>query len=102
MVVRFRWLVVAAWIAAIVLTSAAFPSLSSEINNDNSQFLPASTPSSRAATLAAPILGSINNNSRVTIVGALRTGDRIDAPDLAAVKRVLAAVRNVPRRRRPR
>ena len=41
-------------------------------------------------------------NSRVTIVGALRTGDRIDAPDLAAVKRVLAAVRNVPRRRRPR
>jgi len=55
--------VVAAWIAAIVLTSAAFPSLSSEINNDNSQFLPASTPSSRAATLAAPILGSINTTA---------------------------------------
>ena len=35
-VVRFRWLVVVTWIAAIVVTSAAFPSLSSEINNDNS------------------------------------------------------------------
>ena len=96
-VVRFRWLVVAAWIVAIVVTSSAFPSLSSEINNDNSQFLPASTPSSRAATLAAPILGSINNNSRVTIVGALSPGLKINAADLKAVTRVLTAARKVPR-----
>jgi len=67
-VVRFRWLVVALWIAVVVITSAAFPSLSSEINNDNSQFLPSSTPSSQAASLAAPILGSRNDNSTVTIV----------------------------------
>jgi RND superfamily putative drug exporter len=96
-VVRFRWLVVALWIAAVVITSAAFPSLSSEVNNDNSQFLPASTPSSRAASLASPILGSINNNSSVTIVGALRPGARLNAAELAAVTRVLDAARRVPR-----
>ena len=78
-VVRFRWLVVAVWIALIVVTSVAFPSLSSEVNNDNSQFLPASTPSSRAASLATPILGSVNDNSEITIVAA-----HVDAPISAA------------------
>lgn len=66
----------------MLLTSAAFPSLSSEVNNDNSQFLPATTPSSRAASLAAPILGSFNSNSEVTIV-AVRAGAAIDAADQA-------------------
>ncbi len=95
-VVRFRWLVVALWIALVVITSAAFPSLSSEINNDNSQFLPSSTPSSQAASLAAPILGSRNDNSTVTIVAA-RTGNLSGAAELQALARVVAAARAVPR-----
>jgi putative drug exporter of the RND superfamily len=95
-VVRFRWLVVAVWIVLIVLSTAAFPSLSSEINNDNSQFLPASTPSSRAASLAAPILGSTNDNSEVTIVAA-RSAGAIDAADQAALARVIAATRSLAR-----
>jgi RND superfamily putative drug exporter len=95
-VVRFRWVVVAAWIVIVVVTSSAFPSLSSEVNNNNSQFLPASTPSSRAASLASPILGSINNNSRVMIVAA-RTNGRIGGADLPSLVRVVAAVRKVPR-----
>jgi RND superfamily putative drug exporter len=95
-VVRFRWVVVAAWIVIVVVTSSAFPSLSSEVNNNNSQFLPASTPSSRAASLASPILGSINNNSRVMIVAA-RTNGRISGADLPSLVRVVAAVRKVPR-----
>jgi RND superfamily putative drug exporter len=96
MVVRFRWLVLALWIAAVVITSAAFPSLSSEINNDNSQFLPSSTPSSQAASLAAPILGSRTDNSSVTIV-AVRTGNLSGAAELEALARVTAAVRSVPK-----
>jgi RND superfamily putative drug exporter len=94
-VVRFRWLVVALWIAVVVITSAAFPSLSSEINNDNSQFLPSSTPSSQAASLAAPILGSRNDNSSVTIVAA-RTGNVSGAAALQTLGRVIAAARTVP------
>ena len=95
-VVRFRWLVVAGWIALIVLTSAALPSLGSEINNDNSQFLPSTTPSSRAASLATPILGSISDNSEVTIV-AQRASGPIGVTDQAALARVVAAARTVAR-----
>ena len=95
-VVRFRWLVVVTWIAAIVVTSAAFPSLSSEINNDNSQFLPASTPSSQAASLAAPILGSTNDNSEVTIV-AVSSHGAIEATDQAALTRIIAQTRSLAR-----
>jgi uncharacterized membrane protein YdfJ with MMPL/SSD domain len=81
-VVRFRWIVLAVWIVAVVGTTK-LPSLSSEINNDNSQFLPATTPSSRAANLATPILGSFNNSSNVTIAAASGSGP-LDAADIAA------------------
>ncbi len=92
---RFRYLVVAIWIAAVVLT-AGLPSLSSEINNNNSQFLSSSAPSQRAATLAAPVLGSIAKNSQVSIVAARGSGT-IDAADQAALARLAAAVRKVPK-----
>ncbi|MGA2471116.1 MAG: MMPL family transporter [Solirubrobacteraceae bacterium] len=95
-VVRFRWLVIAGWIAVIVLTSATLPSLSSEINNDNSQFLPASTPSSQAATLAAPIFGSYNNTTPITIVAARSKGS-LQPADEAALLGVAAKARSVPR-----
>ena len=93
LVVRFRYLVVAFWLVLVVIT-AGFPSLSSEVNNDNSQFLPASTPSSRAATLAAPILGSVSRNSEVAIVAAREDG-RLDSADQALLARVIADVRAV-------
>jgi len=89
-VVRFRWVVLALWIVAVVVT-AKLPSLSSEINNDNSQFLPASTPSSRAANLATPILGSFNKASNVTIVGASASGP-LDAPEIATLTRLARTV----------
>jgi RND superfamily putative drug exporter len=92
-VVRFRWLVVALWLIVVVVT-VKLPSLSSEINNDNSQFLPASTPSSRAANLATPVLGSFNNSSNVTIVAAGSAGS-INAADVAALQRLAALVRNI-------
>jgi RND superfamily putative drug exporter len=95
-VVRFRWLVLAAWIVLIVLTSASLPSLGSEVNNDNSQFLPASTPSSRAATLATPILGSFTDSSQINIVAA-QTGGAISAADEGALARLIVATRSVPR-----
>ena len=95
-VVRFRWLVIAGWIALIVVTSATLPSLSSEINNDNSQFLPASTPSSQAATLAAPIFGSFNDTSIVTIIAG-RSSGTIGTGDEAALLSLAAKARSLPR-----
>jgi RND superfamily putative drug exporter len=94
-VVRLRWPIVAAWLVAIVATTLAFPSLGSEVNNDNSQFLPSSAPSLRAAALATPIVGSVNSSSQITIIAA-RPGTAINAADQAAVTRIVAAARKAP------
>jgi putative drug exporter of the RND superfamily len=91
-IVRFRWLVVLAWLLAAVLTSVALPSLASEVNNDNSAFLPASAPSSRAADLAAPVLGS--GKTGYVLVVASRAGG-LTSTDLGATSREASAARGV-------
>ena len=47
----------------------SLPSLSSQVNNNNGAFLPASAPSNQAAVLAEPLIGSANH-SQVPIVAA--------------------------------
>ncbi len=91
-IVRFRWLVLILWLLAAVVVSGAFPSLGSEINNDNSAFLPASSPSTRAASLAAPLLGS-SKTGFMLVVGSRSSG--LTPGDLSAVSREAAAARQV-------
>ena len=96
--VRFRWLVVAVWIAAVVVIPGALPSLSSVSQGNNSAFLPASAPSQHAITLAQP-LGANLNVTQVSLVaarttGPLSTADQawLDGPlttDLGKVKSVI-------------
>ena len=94
-VVRFRWLVVAFWLVVAIAVSGAFPSLSSEVNNDNSAFLRASAPSTKAANLAAPLLGGGAGKTTTVQVVASRPG-KLTPADLAAIQREAAAVRKVP------
>jgi len=68
--VRFRWLIILAWVVVAIVSVKVLPSLGSEVNNDNSQFLPADAPSSQAATLAAPLIGSVDSNSPIVIVAS--------------------------------
>jgi len=91
-IVRFRWLVVVLWLLAAVVVSGAFPSLGSEINNDNSAFLPASAPSSRAADLAAPLLGS-SKTTYILLVATRSSG--LTPQDLGAISREASAAREV-------
>jgi len=56
--VRFRWLVLLAWVVAAVAIPRALPSLSSVTQGNNANFLPASAPSEHALQLAAPLGGS--------------------------------------------
>ena len=95
-VVRFRWAVVVFWLAMVVLSGAVLPSLGSQVNNNNSAFLSAKEPSSRAATLATPLLGAGANGSvqPITIVAA-RDNGRLTAADLAAIQREIALARPV-------
>src|SRR5262249_57478052 len=52
--VRFRWLVLAVWVAGAIAAATLLPALSSVTPSNHAKFLPHSAPSQHAATLAAP------------------------------------------------
>jgi putative drug exporter of the RND superfamily len=70
--VKFRWVVIAAWLIAAFAVPKFLPSLASVTQGNNSAFLPASAPSEQAAQLAAPF-GS-TNLIPVPIVAAVSQG----------------------------
>ena len=90
--VRFRWVVVVAWIAAATGAQHFFPSLASVASASNASFLPASSPSMQAARLAAPFQGV--DQTPVPVVVA-RGGARLGQPDLRAASRLAAALGRV-------
>ena len=78
--IRFRWLIVVAWIAGVVVVNSALPSLSSIAKANNAQFLSSSSPSLRAAELATPFQGK-NASMSAIIVASIPSG-RLTAGDL--------------------
>src|SRR6201993_3048089 len=78
--VKFRWVVLIAWVVAAVAIPRALPSLASVTQGNNSAFLPASAPSEQAAQLAAPF--GATNLVPVPVVAA-RTGGAFTAADQA-------------------
>jgi RND superfamily putative drug exporter len=76
--VKFRWVVIAAWLIAAFAVPKFLPSLNSVTQGNNSAFLPASAPSEQAAQLAAPF-GSTNLIPIPVVAavsqGTLTTGD---------------------------
>ena len=91
--VRFRWLIVVAWALVTVALVLGLPSISSVEKNSNSQFLPASEPSVRAATLAAPFQST--RTSEAVLVAASAHGPLTPADD-AAFGRAVESVESVP------
>ncbi len=91
--VRFRYLVVAGWIAAAVLCVHFLPGLSTVEQTNNSSLLPSSAPSVQAERLAAPFGGK--QASGITVVGVSSVG-RIGSVDEASVARAMAALERVP------
>jgi len=83
--VRFRWAVVAAWVAAAVLANLFLPSLASVTRQSNTDMLPAGSPSLRAARLATPFQGP--NQTPVSVVIARRTGPLRLQKTLASISR---------------
>jgi putative drug exporter of the RND superfamily len=90
--VRFRWLVLAAWVVGAIAAATQLPSLASVTQSNNSKFLPASAPSSHAADLAAPF-GTAN---RVPIpVVAARPSGPLTPADVTALTALQAKLRSV-------
>src|SRR5579875_2347263 len=93
-VVRYRVPIVAVWVIAAALAMLALPGLGSEANSDPSQFLPSSSPSAQAATLAAPLLGS-TRTTKITVV-ALRSAGPLTKSDLAVLSRERKLAEAIP------
>ena len=92
--VRFRYLIVVAWVAITVVSLRAFPSLSSVTPSTTiSAFLPASAPSIQAANLATPLQNT--RYASATIV-ASRDNGPLTLTDQAAIDRLEQMVRAMP------
>jgi RND superfamily putative drug exporter len=67
--VRFRYVIIAAWLIAGALCIVLLPDLSSAVNTDNSSFLPASSPSVHALNLAAPFQPVNDTTGALVVLG---------------------------------
>ncbi len=92
--VQYRWLVVAIWVIGSIAAVRTLPSLASQVNNDNSAFLPSSAPSMRAESLAAPL--GLNPDAAQVLIVADRPNGRLGVADQAALQRVVTAASHVP------
>ena len=91
--VKFRWVVIAAWLIAAFAVPHFLPSLNSVTQGNNSAFLPASAPSEQAAQLAAPF-GS-TNLIPVPVVAAVSQGT-LTSTDVAWLSTLQQDLRTVP------
>jgi RND superfamily putative drug exporter len=90
--VRFRWLVLVVWLLAIFGSFVVFPSLSSVVKANNSDFLPKSSPSTIASNLASPLQ---NANLTPVPVVVSRTDGKLTAADAAYLQQLITALQKV-------
>ena len=90
--VRFRWVIVVAWVAATILANQFLPSLASVASDGNLSSLPASSPSLQAARLATPFQGV--NQTPVPVVVA-RDGGPLTPADTTAIARLTVRLAGV-------
>jgi RND superfamily putative drug exporter len=91
--VKFRWIIVIVWLLGTFNLVRDLPSLSSQVNNQNTAFLPTNAPDVRAADLAQPLLGK-ESAEPVLIVAATSHGT-LSPADLASVQRDVVRVRGI-------
>jgi RND superfamily putative drug exporter len=92
--VRFRYLIVAAWVVITLVCIRAFPSLSSVTPNATiSSFLPASAPSIQASHLATPFQNT--QYASATLV-ASRDNGPLTTADQAAIDQLEQIIRTMP------
>ena len=92
--VRFRGPVVVAWVVVVVVGVQLLPSLASVSKATNSAFLPASSPSERAAQLASPFQNS--KLAAATLVAASSSSPLTEV-EQQAITKFEAKLRTLPR-----
>jgi putative drug exporter of the RND superfamily len=89
--VRFRWLIIIFWIAAVPILTANLPNINDVTKNNNSDFLPKGSPSTTAANLETAFQ-SKDTAGTATIV-ASRDTSPLTAADNQAIDHIMATVR---------
>jgi putative drug exporter of the RND superfamily len=92
--IRFRWLIVAVWLAGVVAAPRLLPGLTTVTHASNGQFLTSSSPSVQASQLAAPF--QVAAPGQTATIVASRASGPLTAADAAAMSQVEQAVRQVP------
>ena len=93
--VRFRFLVVLAWIVVTVLAVRTLPSLGDVAKDTTSGFLPATSPSMQAAAMAAPF----QDASLAPAVLVVARDGGLTAADNAAIDRIETGIPTHKQRR---
>jgi RND superfamily putative drug exporter len=71
--VKFRWFIIIAWIIAVPVLTSHLPNINNVTKNDNSQFLPKNSPSTKAINLESSFQ-SKNTSATATIVAVRQVG----------------------------
>ena len=90
--VRFRWPIVIGWVLITIISVKAFPGLSDVAKDSQSSFLPASSPSVQAETLAQPFQNS--KYGIATLIAAREIGV-LTASDLQEISTLEARIRGL-------
>jgi RND superfamily putative drug exporter len=91
--VRFRWLIIIAWIAAVPIANATLPKITDVSKNDVSDFLPKNSPTDVASKLEKPFQKDETATNSIIVVS--RTSGKLTPQDQAAVNKMLEDVKKV-------
>lgn len=80
--VRFRWLILILWIAAIPVVTSSFPNINDVSKNNNSDFLPKNSPTDTAVKLENKFQ-SKDTAANAIIIAARKSGPLTDADKTA-------------------
>ncbi len=91
--VRFRWLIIIAWLVAIPLVVSNFPNISSVEKDNVSDFLPANTPTNQGAQLEQAF--QLKQTASNALIVYSRSGSKLTTADNATIASISAKVKNV-------
>jgi putative drug exporter of the RND superfamily len=91
--VKYRWIILVVWLIGTFAAVKGLPSLSSQVNNDNTAFLPSSAPDVKAANLAEPLVGK-ENLAPVNVV-VNRADGPLTSSDIPAIEREVSLLKGV-------
>lgn len=91
--VKFRWLIIIFWLAAVPLSIHYFPNISSVEKNDVSDFLPAKVETNKASKLEKAFESKTTATSTDIVIS--RTNGPLNEKDAATVTQVINKVKHV-------